>query len=247
MKKLALLLGLAVATSLLAAGPASAQQYGEIRMTLHTHSADDPDFPGLLFESDRLSWNIAQGEDFSYSSRTCVGNAPFNDLGLNFTPDYPGVDTDPDDTARVRHRVQGTVTAAAGDRGVIEGRITTVLCVRQGGVWTESNHVIVSRFWAQYTRISNNAVTIQGGFQILPNESTGTFRDMQGGGRFEGRFTCLGAQSNPSAPTCAQLGHFTDFVGHTGDPTLGPGLLQPGLVGTYYDPTVLPVTGALAT
>lgn len=39
-------------------------------MTIHTHSNDDPDFPGPLFNSDRLSYNFVEGEDFSYSSRT---------------------------------------------------------------------------------------------------------------------------------------------------------------------------------
>jgi hypothetical protein len=39
---------------------------------------------------------------------------------------------------------------------------------------------------------------------------------MQDGGRVEGRFTCL------SAPPCAERGFFTDFIGHRGDPSLGP-------------------------
>ncbi len=242
MRKLCLLLGLAVATTLAQASPAAAAASGQIRMTVHTHSSDDPVFIGLMFPSDRLSWAVTQGETFSYSSRQCSGNAPFNDIGLDFIPDYPGVDTDADHTARVRHHVEGRVTRAAGNRGLIEGRLTTVLCERgAGGAWVPSAHSIVSRFWLSYTRVGVNALTVTGAFQILPNESTGTFRDMQGGGRMEGRFVCLGHQGNPSAPSCAQLGHFTDFVGHTGDPTLGPGLLQPGLNGSYYDPTVLPV------
>ena len=195
-----------------------------------------------MFPNDRLSWSVAAGEDFSYSSRLCAGNAPFNDLGLNFIPDYPGVDDDADHTARVRHHIEGTVTAAGGDRGAIQGRLTTVLCARSGtGAWVPSSHTLVSQFWLQYTRSGDNALLVSGGFQISPTESTGTFRDMRGGGRMEGRFTCLGHQGNPSAPSCAQLGYFTDFVGHAGDPTLGPGLLQPGLVGTYYDPTVTPI------
>ncbi len=228
MKRSWLLLGLALAVSLISASPAAAQQSGEIRMTVHTHSNPDPNWSGLMFPTDRLSWAVRQGEDFSYSSRLCEGNAPFNDLGLNFIPDYPGVDDDADHTAKVRHRIQGVVTHAAGDRGAISGKLTTVLCA--GPVPTQ--HVIVSHYTVQYTRVSNNALLVSGGFEISPTESTGTFRDMRGGGRMEGRFTCL------SAPSCAERGHFSDFVGHSGDPTLGPGRLQPGLVGSYYDPTM---------
>ncbi len=228
MKRSWVLLGLALTFALVSASPAAAQQYGEIRMTLHTHSNEDPNWTGLLFPTDRLSWTVAQGEDFSYSSRTCQGNAPFNDVGLDFIPNYPGVDDDADQRAKVRHRIQGTVTHAAGDRGVISGRITTVLCA--GAV--ETQHVLVSHYTVQYMRISNNALQVWGGFQLSPTESTGTFRDIRGGGRMEGRFTCL------SAPSCAERGVFTDFVGHSGDPSLGPGVLQPGLVGSYYDPTV---------
>ena len=228
MKRSWLLLGLALTVTLISAGPAAAEQSGQVRMTVHTHSNPDPNWPGLMFPSDRLSWTVEEGEDFSYSSRLCEGNAPFNDVGLDFIPDYPGVDDDADHAAKVRHGIQGTVTTAAGDRGVMEGTLTTVLC--EG---TEpSEHSIVSNFTVQYRRISNNALQVWGGFQISPTESTGTFAVMRGGGRMEGRFTCL------SAPSCAERGHFTDFVGHSGDPSLGPGLLQPGLVGRYYDPTV---------
>jgi hypothetical protein len=228
MRRLFLLLGVALSASLLVAGPASALAFGEIRMTMHTHSDANPNSPNLLFPTDRLSWAVAQGEDFSYSSRTCQGNAPFNDVGLNFIPDYPGIDDDADHTAKVRHRIHGIVTAAFGDRGVISGKTTTVVCA--GTV--PSPHSIVTNFTVQYIRSGNNALLVNGGFTISPTESTGTFRDMQGGGRIQGRFTCL------SAPSCAERGFFTDFVGHSGDPSLGPGLIQPGVVGTYFDPTV---------
>jgi hypothetical protein len=181
-----------------------------------------------MFPNKRLSWAIQQGETFSYSSRLCSGNAPFNDIGLNFIPDYPGVDDNPTHAAKVRHHVEGTVVYAGGDQGEIRGKLTTVLCA--GTVPT--NHAIVSYFDVQYNRISNNAATVWGGFQISPTESTGTFADMQGGGRMEGRFTCL------SAPSCQERGVFTDFVGHSGDPSLPPGQLQPGLIGSFYDPTV---------
>ncbi len=234
MRRLSLLAGLALALSLVTAGPASAQSSGEVRMTMHTHSNPDPNWSGLMFPTDRLSWQVAQGENFGYSSRTCEGNAPFNDVGLNFIPDYPGIDDDADHTAKVRYGIQGTVTHAYGDRGVMRGRVAAVVCA--GTV--PSPHTLVFYYTVQYQRISNNALQIWGGFEFSPTESTGTFRDIRGGGRMEGRFTCLGHQSNPANPSCAQLGYFTDFVGHTGDPTLGPGQLQPGLVGSFYDPTV---------
>lgn len=242
MRRLCLLVGLAVALPLVWAGPASAQQYGDVRMTIHAHSNDDPNWPDLLFPTDRLSFNFVQGEDFSYSSRTCAGTAPFNDIGLNFIPDYPGVDDD-DGTARVRHNVEGRVIAAGPTTGAIQGKITTVLCEGPGGT-LESEHSIVSYFWVRYTRAGNNALLVSGGFQISPTESTGTFRDMRGGGRIEGRFTCLANQRNPSQPSCAQLGYFTDFVAHSGNPSLPAGQLQPGVVGRYYDPTV--TTGSAA-
>jgi len=251
MRRLSLLLGLVLAVPLVWASPAGAQQYGEIRMTMHTHSNDDPDWTGLLFPTDRLPFDFGVGDTFSYSSRTCGGSAPFNDVGLNFIPDYPGVDDDADHTAAVRHGIQGTVIAAGPTSGAIQGRITTVLCV-PGPVdpatgrptMVESPHSIVSYYWVHYERVGDNVLLVNGGFLISPTESTGTFRDMQGGGRIEGRFTCLGHQRNPSLPSCAELGHFTDFVGHAGDPRLGPGVIQPGAVGTYYDPTV--TTGSSA-
>ncbi len=205
---------------------------GGIKMTIHTHSANDPMSPSLLFPSDRLSYNFAEGESFSYSSRPCGASAPFNDLGLNFTPDYPGVDDDADGTAPVRHRIQGTITDINDDKGRVEGTITTVLCVRQGATQTESEHVIVTDYWAKFRRVSNDEVRISGRFRISPTRSTGTFEDLTGHGSLQGSFTCLGPA------TCQQLGHFTDFVGFRGDPTAGPGEIKPGLVGSYRDPTV---------
>ncbi|MCA1690754.1 MAG: hypothetical protein ABR540_08805 [Acidimicrobiales bacterium] len=199
-------------------------------MTVHTHSAGT-----LLFPVDRLPFNFTQGDTFSYSSRLCSGNAPFNDLGLNFLPDYPGVDSG-NGFARVRHRVEGTVTQAHGTRGVIQGKITTVLCVPgPNNTWVESSHVLVWNFWASYTLVNSNDLHINGVFQFSPTESTGTFRDLQGGGRIEGRFSCLGTSS------CEPIGFFNDFVASTGNPNLPAGQLQPGATGSYYDPTVLPV------
>jgi hypothetical protein len=238
MKKLSLLLASASALvlPLAGAGPAHAEQAaasGQVQMTVHTHSG-----AGLLFPFQRLPYNFGQGSTFAYSSRLCNASAPFNDIGLNFTPDYPGVDTNATHAARVRHGIQGTVTEYAGPRGVIEGTLTTTLCVQDNsGTWVPSGNVLISHFTAQYILQAENDLHLYGGFQFSPTESTGTFRDMQGGGRFEARLTCLGLSS------CVPGGVFTDFVASTGDPNLPAGQLQPGLTGSYYDPTVGPVLG----
>lgn len=228
MKKRYLLPIAAFAMFVAGATPAHALN-GQVTMTVHTHSAGT-----LLFPVDRLPFNFTTGDTFSYSSRICNAFAPFNDIGLNFIPDYPGVDS-ATGTARVRHRVQGTVTHAAGTRGAIQGTITTVLCERTGTGWTESEHVIVSHFTATYILAAPNDLHIYGSFRFSPSESTGTFADLQGGGRIEGRFTCLGLNS------CEPIGEFTDFVASTGNPNLPAGQLQPGMVGVWYDPTILPV------
>lgn len=230
MRKRYLLPVVACALVLAGASPAGALS-GQVTMTVHTHSGGT-----LLFPVDRLPFDYAAGDTFSYSSRVCNASAPFNDIGLNFIPDYPGVDS-ATGTARVRHRVEGTVIAASGTRGVIQGKITTVLCEpASGGGWTESEHVIVSYFTAQFVLAAPNDLHLYGAFRFSPTESTGTFRDLQGGGRLEGRFTCLGLAS------CEPLGEFTDFVASTGNPNLPPGQLQPGLVGSWYDPTIGRVT-----
>ncbi len=248
LKKPHLLLVFALIMALLAGRPAAAEQNraresgagGGFKVTMHTHSADDPDFPDLLFDTDRLSFNFVRGEDFSYSSRLCRGTAPFNDLGLDFRPDYPGVDDD-DGTAPVRHRVQGTVTEGNGAKGTIQGTTTTVLCVTRNGAKVESQHVIISRFQVSYRRVSNNEMEVSGRFEISPTQSTGTFQGLQGHGSIRGVFTCLPHMRDPSQPPCAALGHFTDFVGARGDLTKPPGEIRPGLMGTYRDPTVQPV------
>lgn len=151
-------------------------------MTVHTHSNIDPVWTGLLFPTDRLSFNFAQGEDFTYSSRPCSLPAPFNELGLDFSPNYPGVDDDADGTAAVRHRVEGTVTEVKGDRGTIEGTITSVLCVTEDGKRVESENVIVTHFVAKYRRASDNELALTGQFRISPTLSTGTFAGLEGHG-----------------------------------------------------------------
>jgi hypothetical protein len=234
MKKLSsLLLASALLVPLASAGPAGAQTAaasGQVQMTVHSHSAGVLQFP-----FQRLPYNWTAGSTFAYSSRTCSGNAPFNDIGLNFTPNYPGVDDNPSSAARVRHGVDGVITSRVGNQGTVQGRIRTVLCIQVNGVWTASPNVLVSSFEGRLILQAENDLHVYGGFQFSPTESTGTFRDIQGGGRMEARFTCLGQAS------CVPNGEFSDFVASTGNPNLPAGQLQPGLTGSFYDPTVGPV------
>jgi len=208
---------------------------GGFNLSVHTHSG-----PGLLFPWDRLSYGFDEGEDFAYSSRPCSGFAPFNEIGLDFRPDYPGVDDD-DGTAPVRHHVQGEITDVKRRKGTLRGTITSVLCVRENGASTESEHSIVTRFRAKYRRVSDNEVRISGKFALSPTQSTGTFEDIRGRGSIKGIFTCLGHVRDPSAPTCEDLGYFTDFVGLRGNTSAPPGETVPGLKGSYRDPTVEPL------
>lgn len=246
MKKFFLLFTLAFSAVTLVASPAGAGPSkpapdgvsGGFSLTVHTHSSGKLLFP----QANRLSYDFLKGESFAYSSRPCGGRAPFNDLGLDFKPDYPGVDDDADGTAPSRHRVQGTVTEVNGDRGTIVGTITTVLCVPTAtGGQTESANSIVTNFEAKFRRTTDNVLQIIGKFEISPTQSTGTFAGLEGQGSIKAIFTCLGNQRDPNLPTCQDLGEFTDFVAVRGDVTKGPGELKPGLVGTYRDATVVPV------
>lgn len=245
MSKLQIVLGSVCAAAALAvAGPATARPKdsakplsGGVKISVHAHSNDDPVFPGLLFPSQRLAYDFAPGDEFSYSSRTCAGTAPFNEIGLDFTPDYPGID-DTTGTAAVRHRAEGTITSAKGDRGTIEGTITSVVCVTENGVRTESDDVIVTDYRAKYRRTSDNEVQLTGRFTISPTRSTGTFEDLTGHGSIKAILTCLAHVRDASAPTCADGGDFTDFVGLRGDTTRPAGETVPGLIGSFRDPTV---------
>ena len=239
MKRILFVMALALLAPVAAFAPATAQPAsredvsGGFKMTIHSHSNDDPNFPGLLFATERLPFNFTEGDTFSYSSRTCGGRAPFNEVGLDFTPDYPGVDDD-DGTAAVRHHVTGTITEDRGNTGTIEGTITSVLCVMENGTQVESTSQIVFHYEARFHRVSDDEVRVMGTYQISPTESTGTFAGLEGQGSLQGILTCLSG-------TCSERGYFADFVGVRGDPTGGPGELLPGLVGSYRDATVEPV------
>lgn len=246
MKKLILLFSLVFAAAV-GVHPAGAQPSsgpgdgatGGFKLSVHAHSGNPAT---LLFpQVDRLSYAFTEGEGFSYSSRLCSESAPFNQVGLDFNPDYPGVDDDGDGTAPSRHQVEGTVTQVNGNTGTIVGTITTVLCVPSGTTQVESDNVIVTHFEARYQRVSDNVLRIIGRFEISPTESTGTFAGLEGHGSIQAIFTCLAHQRDPLQPTCETRGEFTDFVAVRGDATKPAGELKPGLVGTYRDTTVVPV------
>ncbi len=244
MKKFFLLLSSAImAVSLIGISPAGAAQpkeaqseaSGGFALTVHSHS----DMPETLLNPDveRLSYDFEEDDTFAYSSRMCSGNAAFNDVGLDFRPDYPGVDDDGDGTAPVRHYVEGTVTEVNGATGTIEGTITTVLCVNG----TESENVIVTEFTAKYRQVSDNELRLTGTFEISPTLSTGTFAGLEGSGSLQASLLCLGNQRDPSKPSCADLGEYTDFVASRGDASAPAGEIKPGLVGSFRDATVEPV------
>jgi hypothetical protein len=165
--------------------------------------------------TDPLAIPVTRGDRFLYSTITCASPfPPWNSFGLHFTPDYPGI-TDP---ASVRHEFEGTVTHASGNRGAVQGTITSYLC--EGGVRTDQ---IVVSFQAAFSPTSVQSVPLlgggpvpttgglafRGGVQIVGG--TGRFADLQGGGTLMGQFTCLAStlQRN-GAQSCAQLGAFSE-------------------------------------
>ncbi len=222
MKKSGLLIALAFMASLVTVGPATAAKpapsegaSGKLSLTVHTHSSKfrGPGGARLLTKTDPLSFEIEEGETFSYASVECESPARFNDVALNFQPDYPGID----DPAAVRHIVEGTVVEDNGDTGVIEGTITTFLC--ENG---QEGDQIVFEFEADFRRTSDNQVLLSGTFQI--EGGTGRFADITGEGEFSGELTCLArVLENAGASSCAELGVFSDFVAQ--------------LSGTFTDPT----------
>ncbi len=159
---------------------------GEISLDVHTHSSKfgSPSGRPTLFQTTPLPFSITKGANFSYSSIQCKFPAPFNDKALNFTPDYPGI-TDP---AAVRFLVEGTVTKTmqSGERGTVEGTITTFLC--ENG--QEGDQIFIE-FEAQFVVTSENVATVEGTFRITGG--TGRFENITGSGSFTGDpgFTCL--------------------------------------------------------
>ncbi len=208
---------------------------GGIDLTVHTHTAGlgGPGGASLLLEdTDPLSYPPSEGESFSYSSVPCETSVPFNDVALEFNPDYPGID----DPASARFIVEGEVTDMnrSGKKGDIEGTITTFLC--ENG---EEGDQIVFAYDAKLIVKSDNVAMVRGTWEIV--EGTGRFEDMEGQGSIHGRLTCLErvlqrVEGNPD--DCAEAGMFTDavfFRGPQDDPQ--PDEITGGLKGHYEDPT----------
>jgi hypothetical protein len=181
--------------------------------------------------TDPLSIPATVGDTFTYSTITCTSPfPPWNNVGLHFAPDYPGLA----DPASVRHEVQGSVVAAApnGKRVVVDGTITSYLCesgVRTDQIVTSFHGVLAPTTASSVTLAGNGPVPttggleIKGGFHIVGG--TGRFADMTGGGTITGQFTCLRTTLQRNAvQTCAGLGGYSEVPfqlnGHFADRTV---------------------------
>ena len=181
-----------------------------------------------LAATDPLELPLTEGETFTTSTIRCdAGPAPYNNNGLQFTPNFPGL-VDP---APIRSYVTGTVTQAkSGERGKIEGTITSYVC--EGGQPTD---MLTERYWGHYAPSSQTQLVLRGGrmtttggiavdgrFKI--SEGTGRFADMKGSGEIWMQLTCFPSTLSRNAATdCADLGAYADAV--------------PFLEGRYMDPT----------
>ena len=67
-----------------------------------------------------MAFGFARGDTFAYSSRTCAQSAPFNEVGLDFDPNFPGIDS-ATGVAAVRHLAEGRIVAVkrGGEKGTI--------------------------------------------------------------------------------------------------------------------------------
>ena len=187
-------------------------------------------FPTLV-PTDALEVPLTEGASFRYSSIQCSsGPAPWNNAGLDFNPNFPGL-TEP---APIRSVLTGTVTQLktnpSGPRGKIEGTITSYLCVN--GV--ETDQITVS-YRARFAPTSGTTLTLRGGpvpstggltldgrFKIT--ETTGRFADMTGHGPLNVELTCIPTTlARHNATSCAALGAFSeaffDAEGSFKDPT----------------------------
>lgn len=214
MKTKCLVLAFALVSSLASMAPAGAQQQpsprnvarGTFSLSVHTHSSQfgGPSGAGTLFETDPLPFPPGRA-DFSYSAIPCNRPAPFNDQALVFRPGYPGLVS----PAAVRHFVEGTLTPTtrSGDRGIVRGNITTILCLNG---MLQADRIFLT-FHGRYTRTSDNEVVMTGTFRIAGG--TGRFADLSGAGSMEGQLTCLPPiLQREGAADCADLGVFSDSV-----------------------------------
>ncbi len=213
MRKKSLFAALAILTSLATISPTAAKPpssdggaSGNISLTVHAHSSQ---FTDTLFPTSPLPFPVTEQSTGTYSSIPCSRPAPFNDTALDFTPDFPGIE----DPASVRHFVEVTLTPTEGNKGTVEGEITTILCVEG----EESENQLFITFEGTYKQ-TGGEVKFTGTFEIVGG--TGVFEDITGEGNITGVFTCLPARES----TCAQLGVLSDAAfslqGSFSDPTV---------------------------
>ncbi len=213
MRKKFLFVALAILASFATVGPAAAKPpssdggaSGNISLTVHAHSSQ---FTETLFPTSPLPFPVTEQSTGTYSSIPCSRPAPFNDTALDFTPDFPGIE----DPASVRHFVEVNLSPTEGNKGTVEGEITTILCVNG----RESRNTLSITFEGTYKQ-TGDTVRFEDTFEITGG--TGVFRDITGEGAITGSFLCLAFHE----ATCRELGVLADAVF--------------SLQGTFSDPTV---------
>ncbi len=182
-----------------------------------TSTVGTPSGAPTLVPTTGLDIPVTQGSDFSFSSIECSsGPAPFNEVGLEFSPDFPGLE----DPAPIRSVVEGTVTDVnPSGGGTIEGSITTFLC--ENGEETDQ---IVTSFSARFRPTPDDQVVLMGGTlettgglalngKFTITEATGQFEGLTGEGRLRGQLTCLPVTLvRNEATDCADLGLFSEAL-----------------------------------
>lgn len=182
-----------------------------------TSTVGTPSRAPTLVPTTGLEIPVTEGSNFSFSSIECSsGPAPFNEVGLEFSPDFPGLE----DPAPIRSVVEGTVTDVnPSGGGTIEGSITTFLC--ENGEETDQ---IVTSFTARFRPTSDDQVVLMGGTlettgglglngKFTITEATGQFEGLNGDGRLRGQLTCLPITlMRNEATDCADLGLFSEAL-----------------------------------
>ncbi len=241
-------LGLALGSALATSAPASAAESASGSISLDAFTLTGTQFgtpsgrPTLVptepfkIDGDGKGQNVtvAEGESFTTSSIACSGPAPFNNVGLDFNPAFPGVTKDP---APIRSVIKGTVTSVSpsGIRGTVKGTITTFLC--ENGKETDA---IVIAFESKFRRtgkrmleLTAGPVKTTGGLELVNGtfkivSGTGRFDSLTGSGTVTGQFTCLPKTlKRNDARSCAEFGAFSEAIfqldGTFDDPAPGPG------------------------
>ena len=153
--------------------------------------------------TDPLTIPVRAGDTFHYSTISCASAfPPWNNVGLHFNPDYPGIA----DPASVRHEFEGRVTRLnRNTHGTIEGTVRTYLCVNG-----ERQDQIVTSYRANFRPTSRTSVELEsspvptkgglafsGHFRVIGG--TGRFADLTGHGAIKGQFTRLGTRPGDPA------------------------------------------------